>query len=231
MSAAPSPRSCRRVRRLWKPGGRIWPATTCSCSSAAAKSLLHCLSCHCARHSICLTLYWLTASDEFTVFLVLGCLLSEDVCGVDVRRHKQDICIKWSVPNGSRLSKHIYFGHCVYSVLWVQSDSVSNVVLLPSLHAALDSFLSVIFDHVLEEEAALLLNNKLEVLQPTAVSPHFLFRRWAASPKSEGDNGRERFFTAALVTACPFFSFHLCLYYVWLHVVQESLFQRCIQRS
>lgn len=45
------------------------------------------------------------------------------------------------------------------------------------------AFVCYFFYNVLEEEAALLLNNKIEVLQPTTASLHFLLTQCTASLK------------------------------------------------
>lgn len=97
MSAAPSLRSSSRVswEETLKTGDQNFTSNPCSCSSAAAETLLHCLPCHRARHSICSTVYWLSACR-----MNLEYFWSWDVCchksiGISGRRHNS-VTFVWS---------------------------------------------------------------------------------------------------------------------------------------
>lgn len=115
-----------------------------------------------------------------------------------------DICVKWSMLNRSRLSKHIYFSPSSDCILWVHSLCLCFSHRAFPEYAAV-KFSSVIFSYVLKEEAALLHNSNVEVPRPTTARLHFLFRQCVALPKSWVNK-------ALILLGCVFELDYVCLH-------------------
>lgn len=98
----------------WGPGARIWPATPAAVPPTPQLLLIHLqssLSCHSASHSICLTVYRLSEYHMNLQYSWPWDYRSQKSLCINGTWHNSDICMRGSVLNRSRLSKHIYFGH------------------------------------------------------------------------------------------------------------------------
>lgn len=82
---------------------------SCSSSTSAAAKTLHCLSCHRARHSICLS--------DHLVALWIQCIFGPYTSWCNWRA-RTDCVHNVCVPSRSRLNARIYFERSFYCVSW-----------------------------------------------------------------------------------------------------------------